>query len=113
VVNSSSTAGIIAEPWRAMKAGHIGGEDVPLHANELRTPTTEQLYALSGFFCEQRFGRLAVTMSNSAVLPTGTTPLEIITGSMMIQYTDHPFRQVPRACRRSPISATAAANRWG
>jgi uncharacterized membrane protein YeaQ/YmgE (transglycosylase-associated protein family) len=87
-INSSSAAAVIAEPWRAMKAAHFGGEDVPLHANELRNPTTEQLDALSKFFREQQFARLAVTMSKSAVLPTGKTPLEIITGSMMNRYTD-------------------------
>jgi hypothetical protein len=77
-INSSSAAAVIAEPWRAMKAAHFGGEDVPLHANELRNP----------LFREQQFARLAVTMSKSAVLPTGKTPLEIITGSMMNRYTD-------------------------
>ena len=71
-----------------MKAVHFGGEDIPLHANELRNPTTEQLDALSKFFREQQFARLAVMMSKSAVLPTGKTPLEIITGSMMNRYTD-------------------------
>ena len=34
-INSSSAAAVIAEPWRAMKAAHFGGEDIPLHANEL------------------------------------------------------------------------------
>lgn len=87
-INSSSAAAAIAEPWRATKAAHFGGEDVPLHANELRNPTTEQLDALSRFFREQQFARLAVTMSNSAVRPTGKTSLEIITGSMMHRYTD-------------------------
>jgi hypothetical protein len=57
-INSSSAAAAIAEPWRAMKAAHFGGEDVPLHANELRNPTTEQLDALSKFFREQQFARL-------------------------------------------------------
>jgi hypothetical protein len=83
--NSSSAAAVIAEPWRAMKAAHFG---CPLHANELRNPTTEQLDALSKFFREQQFARPAVTMSKSAVLPTGKTPLEIITGSMINRYTD-------------------------
>jgi hypothetical protein len=32
---------------------------------------TEQLDALSTFFREQQFARFAVTMSKSAVLPTG------------------------------------------
>jgi hypothetical protein len=93
-INSSSAAAVIAEPWRAMKAAHFGGEDIPLHANELRNPTTEQLDALSKFFREQQFARLAVTMSKSAVLPTGKTPLEIITGSMMNRYADL-LRRVP------------------
>jgi Protein of unknown function (DUF3800) len=65
-IDSSSAAAVIAEPWRAMKAAHFGGEDVPLHANELRNPTTEQLDALSKFFREQQFARLAVTMSYGA-----------------------------------------------
>jgi hypothetical protein len=34
------------------EAAHFGGEDVPLHANELRNPTTEQPDALSKFFRE-------------------------------------------------------------
>jgi hypothetical protein len=48
-IDSSSAAAFIAEPWRAMKAAHFGSEDIPLHANELRNPTTEQLDALSKF----------------------------------------------------------------
>jgi len=71
-----------------MKTAHFGGEDVPLHANELRNPTTEQLDAWSKFFREQQFARLAVTMSKSAVLTACKIPLEIITGSMMNRYTD-------------------------
>jgi hypothetical protein len=76
---SGWAAAVIAEPWRARNAAQFGDEDGPLHANELRNPTTEQLDALSKFFREQQFARLAVTMSNSAVLPTGKTPSEIIT----------------------------------
>ncbi len=53
-INSSSAAALVAEPWHAMKAAHFGGEDVPLHANELRNPTTEQLDALSKFFRERQ-----------------------------------------------------------
>jgi hypothetical protein len=43
---------------------------------------------LGQFFKDQQFARLAVTMSKSAVLPAGKTPLEIIVGSMMNRYTD-------------------------
>jgi Protein of unknown function (DUF3800) len=56
-INSSSAAAVIAESWCAMKAAHFGGEDVPLYANDLRDPTTEQLDALSKFFREQQFAR--------------------------------------------------------
>jgi hypothetical protein len=87
-ISSSSAAAVIAEPWRAIKAAHFGGEDVPLRANELCNATAEQLDALSKFFREQQFARLAVTISRSAVPPTGKTPLETITGSMMNRYTD-------------------------
>jgi hypothetical protein len=92
-MKSSSAAAVLTAPWRAMKAAHFGGKDVPLHANELRNPTTEQLDALSKFFREQQFARLVATMSKSTVLPTGKTPLEIITGSMMNRYT-HLLRRV-------------------
>src|SRR6202007_2819252 len=56
-INSSSAAAVIAEPWRAMKAAHFGGEDVPLHANALlrSNSTPEQLAALGTFFGEQQF----------------------------------------------------------
>jgi hypothetical protein len=76
-INSSSAAAVIAEPWRD-EGRAFGGENVPLHANELRNPTTEQLDALSKFFREQQFARLAVTISKSAVLPIGKTPLSSI-----------------------------------
>jgi hypothetical protein len=90
-ITSSSAEAVIAQPWRAMKAAHFGGENVPLHANELRVlrrPTDEQFAALSKFFREQQFARLAVTMSKSAVLPAGKTPFDIIAGAMMNRYTD-------------------------
>jgi hypothetical protein len=73
-ITSSSAEAVVAQPWRAMKAAHFGGEDVPLHANELHNATPQQLDALSKFFREQQFARLAVTMSKSAVLPAGKTP---------------------------------------
>ena len=41
-----------------MKAQHFGGENVPLHASELRNPKPEQLAALAKLFREQQFARL-------------------------------------------------------
>ena len=87
-ITSSSAEAVIAQPWRAMKAAHFGGENVQLHANELRRPTDEQLAALSKFFREQQFARLAVTISKSTVLPAGKTPFDILTGATMNRYTD-------------------------
>src|SRR5215831_3973272 len=50
---------VLKQPWRAMKAAHFGGPDVPLHASELRHPTQSQLDALNRFFREQEFCRYA------------------------------------------------------
>ena len=47
-ISRSSADTVIAEPWRAMKAPHFGGEDVPLNANELRNPTTEPRLSRTG-----------------------------------------------------------------
>jgi hypothetical protein len=87
-ITSSSADAVIAQPWRAMKAAHFGGEDVPLHASALRNRTPEQVAALGKFFREQQFARLAVTMSRSSVLPVGKTPFEVTAGAMMNRYTD-------------------------
>ena len=70
-INSSSAAAVIAELWRATKAAHFGGEDVPLHDF-----ATQQLNSLMP--CH--FPRATVCAScgddvESAVLPTGKTPL--------------------------------------
>jgi hypothetical protein len=87
-ITSSAAEGTIAKPWRAMKAEYFGGENVPLHANELRNPTSEQLAALAKFFREQQFARLAVTMSKSAVPAAGTTPFDIVAGALINRYRD-------------------------
>jgi hypothetical protein len=87
-ITSSSAEAVIAQPWRAMKAAHFGGQNVPLHANELRKPTDEQLDALSKLFHEQKFARLAVTMSEAMALPAGKMPFDIMVGAMMNRYTD-------------------------
>jgi len=65
-INSSSAAAVIAEPWRAMKAAHFGGEDVPLHANELLNPTTAQDHSRSA----SRRMRPDEMRSSSSIDPT-------------------------------------------
>jgi Protein of unknown function (DUF3800) len=85
---SSAAEANIRKPWRAMKAAHFGGADVPLHASALRDPTSEQLNALSKFFREQQFARYAVTMSKSVVLPTGMTPFELAARALANRFQD-------------------------
>jgi hypothetical protein len=87
---SSSEDALIAQPWRAMKAAHFGGENVPLHASALRNPppTPKQLQALSKFFRQQQFARFAVTMSKSVVLPPGITPFDCAARSLANRFQD-------------------------
>jgi hypothetical protein len=73
---------VLKQPWRAMKAKHFGGADVPLHASDLRTPTPEQLLALSSFFREQQFGRFAVTITPACRLPAGIAPYHIVSAAI-------------------------------
>jgi hypothetical protein len=87
-ITSSSADAVIAQPWRAMKAQHFGGENVQLHASALRNPTGEQLDALGKFFREQQFARFAVTMSKSVVLPPGMTPYDCATRSLANRFQD-------------------------
>jgi hypothetical protein len=94
-ITSSSADAVIAQPWRAMKAQHFGGENFALHANELRNPTSEQLAALAKFFREQHFARLAVTMSKSEVPPAGTTPFNVVAGALINRYRDLLSRVLP------------------
>jgi hypothetical protein len=68
----------LREPWRLMKARHFGGAEVPLHASELRQPSSEQLTALGAFFRQQSFGRFAVTMTSAIKLPIGQSAAEMM-----------------------------------
>ena len=78
-----------------MKAKHFGGSDVPLHANELRNPTAEQIDALSRFFHEQQFARYAVTMSKSVALPPGLTPFDLAANALANRFQDLLMRVLP------------------
>jgi uncharacterized protein DUF3800 len=84
----SDTEENIVRPWRALKAEYFGGEDVPLHANDLKHPTHEQLAALSKFFRDQVFARFAVTMSKSVTLPPGMTPFDLAALSLAKRWQD-------------------------
>jgi hypothetical protein len=68
----------LRSPWRAMKARHFGGPNVPLHACELVNPSGEQLGALSDFFRTQTFARFAVTMTRTTDLPGQLKPIQVM-----------------------------------
>jgi hypothetical protein len=70
----------LRQPWREMKARHFGGADAPLHASELRSPTSQQVEALRQYFERHPFGRFAVTMTSKTKLPDGIKPIQITPG---------------------------------
>ena len=70
---------VLKQPWRAMKAAHFGGPDVPLHASELRHPTQSQLDALNRFFREQEFCRFGTP---TCKLPAGVTAYHTVSRSL-------------------------------
>jgi hypothetical protein len=86
----------LREPWRRLKARHFGGAQVPLHASELRNPTTEQMEALNAFFRAQAFGRFAVAMTNLTGLPVDTKPIELMPEILRRRYEDVGAKLAPR-----------------
>jgi hypothetical protein len=72
----------LKQPWRALKAEFFDGPDVPLHASELRSPSRRQLHALDRFFRNQPFGRFAVTIAKSALLPDRLILHSLLSGSL-------------------------------
>jgi hypothetical protein len=54
---------VIASPWREMKDRFFFGANNPLHANELISPTSDQINALVDFFACTGFSRMAATAS--------------------------------------------------
>jgi hypothetical protein len=79
----------IRGPWRKMKADHFGGWDIPLHANELRDPTEDQIKALAQFFTSQQFARFAVTMTPATKIQLhGYAPIEAMPGLLRNRWQD-------------------------
>jgi len=87
--------GNLRQPWRDMKARHFGGADVPLHASDLRSPTSTQIDALSAFFEQQPFGRFAVTMTAKTRLPDGVKPIQLMPGALRNRWEQLTSRFVP------------------
>jgi len=56
---------LIEAPWRGMKAEFFGGQDVQLHAADLRNPSPEQLEGLGYFFTNFPFFRFATMVADT------------------------------------------------
>lgn len=69
--------------WKDMKRQHFGGPEVPLHANELRLPSPDQLEALGGFFKTDRFTRVVAVASSKTAFPDGHPPFQPIALSLL------------------------------
>ena len=66
----------VRTPWRAMKALHFGGADIPLHASELLRgrPSPEQLAGIGAFFEKGEFHRVVAIMNTSTHLDEQMRP---------------------------------------
>jgi hypothetical protein len=82
-------------PWREMKERFFGGADVPLHAADLRNPTTEQVNAIAAFFRNQEIGRFALTMTASTKLPEGMKAIQVMPGVLRRRWEELTPRFVP------------------
>ena len=54
--------------WRRMKKRLLGDSEIPLHANELTAKDKDKIEAVSSFFREQSFTRLAAIAHKSSTL---------------------------------------------
>jgi hypothetical protein len=55
-------------PWCEMKLRHFGGLRAHLHAADLKNPTSDQLEALSSFFRERTFYRIAAVVKKTTTI---------------------------------------------
>lgn len=85
--------------WRKMKTLHFGGEDVPLHASELRSPSQNQLEALSNFFRLECFTRVVSVASSKTAFPSGFPPFQLIALSLL--------KRIEKAATRFRLSSIA------
>jgi hypothetical protein len=85
----------LAGPWRALKAAHFGGSDVPLHAADLSNPTSLQLGALANFFETQKFGRFAATVTSKSLLPAGIVPYDVLPAALRRRWAELASRVQP------------------
>lgn len=103
---------VLKQPWRAMKAAHFGGPDVPLHASELRHPTQSQLDALNRFFREQEFCRFGVTITPTCKLPAGVTAYHTVSRSLHKRWEELTPRVRPTPTEVAFIFEAFVATHW-
>lgn len=75
---------LVETPWNFMLANFFPGTPRPVHAaDHLRNPTKEQLSALTYFFSNYGFFRLAVTVSTNTINYAEAGYIEIVGGSIL------------------------------
>lgn len=79
---------LVNAPWLYMKENYFGGADKPLHANELRSPSKEQLNALNHFFTKFHFCRIAAIVSDKTAFCAHCNPYEIVAGALKNRILD-------------------------
>jgi hypothetical protein len=65
-------------PWQTLKEEHFGSAEAPLHASELRNPTSDQLLALGEFFRSGSFARVAALASTQTILEPDLPPYQLV-----------------------------------
>lgn len=79
---------LVNVPWLRMKNNYFDGADKPLHANELRNPSKDQLEALNHFFTKFHFCRIAAIVSDKTVFEATIDPYEITAGALKNRILD-------------------------
>ena len=79
--------------WLQLKERYFNGANTSLHANELRSPTKEQIKALSVFFSSRHFARFAAVASEKSILPDEYSTYQLVSRVMFarIQRTAQQF----------------------
>lgn len=85
----------IVTPWLYLKDKVFEGKDKPLHAADLRKPTTEQMEMLNTFFERSLFCRIAAVLSNKTAIDQPLDKYNLVVTSFykrlcaVLDYTDH------------------------
>lgn len=79
---------LVDDPWRSMKAALFGGEDVRMHAAELRKPSKEQLVGLETFFVNYGFFRFGVMVSDTVKDETDYSLIKVVARMVLDRIAD-------------------------